>query len=174
MKNVLSNLISVSIPDADLQACRDALGILHDKLLPHLVDISPEDRRPLPKMGAKTVDFVTRTLEHMRANPQFKPVFVDLDEFARDLGGVAVLRSLQQPLRQLADLVDDSVVLSGSEAYGAALACYQSAKAAAKLGQPGAAGIAEDLASRFVGRNAKATVPPAAAGNGAAPSAPGA
>jgi len=93
---------------------------------------------------------------------------VDVYEFGRDLAAVDALRALQQPLSQIADTVDDNLLLSGSEAYAAALAYYQSVKAAAKLGQPGAAVIADDLSGRFPGRPTKASLMRAADGNGLA------
>ena len=71
-------------------------------------------------------------------------------------------------LSRIADRVDDSLLLSGSQAYAAALAYYQSVKAAAKLGQPGAAVIADDLSERFPGRPTKASLMRAADGNGLA------
>jgi len=163
--NLFSNRISLDIPEADFQAILAAIQTLQEKLQPHLVDLDSEDRRALPKMGAKTVDFVDKTLSYARANPHLKPAFVDIDEFGRDLAAVDALRALQQPLSQIADMVDDSLLLSGSEAYAAALAYYQSVKAAARLGQPGAAVIADDLSGRFPGRPTKASLMRAAGGN---------
>ena len=158
--SLISNRISFDIPDDDMQAIQAALQTLQDKLLPHLVDLNGDDRRALPKMGAKTVDFVSKTLSYARTNPQFTPAFVDVDELSRDLAAVGTLRGLQQPLDQLAGLVDASLLLSGSEAYAAALACYQSFKAAAKLHMPGAGIIANDLSDRFPGRPVKRDTPP--------------
>jgi hypothetical protein len=155
MAIVLSNRISVAIPEEDLQAIVAALGVLQQKLVPHLVDLGAEDRRALPKMGAKSVDFVDKALKYARDNPELLPGFVDVDEFARDLGAVDALRGLQRPLNQIADMVDDSVVLSGSEAYAAALSFYQAAKIAARRGHPGAAVIADDLSAQFLGRGGK-------------------
>jgi hypothetical protein len=169
--NLLSNRISLNIPAADLQAIMAAVKTLQDKLLPHLVDLDADDRHALPKMGAKTIDFVTRTLGAVQAHPEFKPAFVDADEFARDLAAVGALRAIQQPLDQIADMVDDSLMLSGSEAYAAALACYQSIKSAARLGQPGAAMLAADLSARFSGRPTK--VAAKLAGVGGLAAAPG-
>ena len=163
--SLISNRISFDIPDADMQAIQAALQTLQDKLLPHLVDLNGDDRRALPKMGAKTVDFVSKTLGYTNANPQFKPAFVDIDEFTRDLAAVGVLRTLQQPIDQIAGLIDSSLLLAGSEAYAAALACYHSIKAAAKLHVPGAGTIANDLAGRFQGRPLKRDEPPAPIGN---------
>jgi hypothetical protein len=50
---------------------------------------------------------------------------------------------------QVIDMVEDSLLLAGSEAYSAALACYQSAKTAAKLNVAGAATIVGESSSPF-------------------------
>jgi hypothetical protein len=160
---LISNRISLDIPDDDMQAVVAAIAVLEQKLVPHLVDLDPEDRRALPKMGPKTVDFVSATLDYVSADSSLKPAFVDLDEFTRDLAAVGALRKLQQPLGKIADMVEDSLLLSGSEAYTAALACYQGIKSAAKLNMPGAMVAAVDLADRFprrAGRHGATLQPP--------------
>ena len=63
------------------------------------------------------------------------------DEFARDLTAFGVLHSLPQPVAQIADMLDDSLALTGSDAMTAALAYYQSVKTANKLNVAGAATI---------------------------------
>lgn len=157
---IISNRISLDIPDDDMQAILAAIATIEEKLLPHLVDLHPEDRRALPKMGPKTVDFVSATLDHINADASFKPVFVDVDEFTRDLAAVGALRKLQQPISKIADMIEDSLLLSGSEAYTAALACYQGIKAAAKLNMPGAMVAASDLAGRYPRRASRGTEAP--------------
>ena len=66
-------------------------------------------------MGAKTIDFVTKTLTHVRANPQFLPPFLDVAEFERDLADLQTLRELQGPLSQIMDMLVDTMLMSGSE-----------------------------------------------------------
>jgi hypothetical protein len=162
--NLLSNRISLDIPGDDLQAIQAAVRTLQDKLVPHLVDLGPGDRRGMLRMGARSLDFVAKTLTSVTANPQLKPAFIDLDEFARDFAAVGTLRSLYQPLLQITDLLDDSLTVSGGEAYSAALACYETIKAASKRGLPGATTIADDLFERFARRHARADdAPPPAA-----------
>jgi hypothetical protein len=151
----LSNRISFNPPPEALDRIHSAIAVLQADLVPDLVDLAPDDARVLPKMSAKTVDFVTRALDHMRANPALKPGYVDLDEFARDLDAVAQLRSLLAPLRQVVDLLEDSLTLSASEAYSAALVCYQNVKSAARMNTPGAKVIAEDLGRQFMGRGSR-------------------
>lgn len=154
--NVISKGGSFAIPDDDLQAVQAAVQTLQAKLVPHLVNIGPDEKRALAKMGSKSVDFVSKTLTYASTNPQFKPAFVDIDDFSQDVSAFGLLRSLQQPLSQIADMLDDSLALSGSEAYAAALAYYQSIKTAAKMNVPGAATIADDLAARFAGQGLRA------------------
>ena len=143
---------SVDIPYDDLQAIQAAVQTLQTRLIPHLVNIGPDEKRALAKMGSKSVDFVSATLNYATTNPQFKPAFVDIDTFSRDVTAFGLLRSLHQPVSQLADMLDDSLALTGSDAMTAALAYYQSVKTANKLNVPGAATITDDLAIRFAGQ----------------------
>jgi len=55
------------------------------------------------------------------------------------------------PLQQLVNLVDDTMLLSGSEAYMASLAFYNYIKGAEKAGVAGADMIYDDLKKRFPG-----------------------
>lgn len=149
---VISKRNSFEIPDDDLQVIQAAVQTLQAKLVPYLVNISADDKRTLTKMGSKSVDFVSKTLNYATTNPQFKPAFIDIDEFSRDVTAFGLLRSLQQPVSQLADMLDDSLALTGSDAMTAALAYYQSVKTANKLNLPGAATISDDLSTRFAGQ----------------------
>jgi hypothetical protein len=149
------NRISFAPTEEKKQAIHAAIRLLQETLKPLLVDLSVDERRALPKMGSKTVEFVGKALNYARESPQFNPSFVDVDEFARDLAAVQELLALQRPLSMLADMVEDSVMLSGSEAYAAALSYYRAVKAAALLGQPGATLIAEDLGLQFANRGPK-------------------
>ena len=156
--NVISKGGSFNIPDDDLQAVQAAVQTLQAKLVPYLVNIGPDEKRALAKMGSKSVDFVSKTLTYASTNPQFKPAFVDIDSFSSDVTAFGVLRSLQQPVSQLADMLDDSLAITGSDAMNAALAYYQSVKTASKLNVPGAATIIDDLSTRFAGQGVRAPV----------------
>jgi hypothetical protein len=147
-----SNRISLDLPAGTLADIMAAIKVLQTDLVPYLVELGPDDRRALSRTGPKSIDFVNRVLEQMQANPELKPGFVDLDEFARDLAAMGVLRSLLMPLQQIVDLLGDSLALSSDEAYSAALVCYHATKGAARLNTPGAKVIADDLARQFAGR----------------------
>jgi hypothetical protein len=152
---------TAEITDADMQTALAALQTLQETLAPYLVNLSTDQKRGLAKMGSKSIDFVSKTLSYANAHPQFRPAFVDLDEFSQDVAAFSKLRLLQQPMSQFFDMVDDSLALAGSDALTAALAIYQTIKTAAKLNVLGAGTIADDLAARFAnqGNRGPATTP---------------
>ena len=152
---ITKNQVSVEIPEADLVAVKDAIQILNEKLLPHLKNLSAEDRREIPKMGDKTFVFVSKAHAHMISNPNLVPPYVEVEELKEDLEAVQTLKQVYGPLRQLADLLDDTMLLSGSEAYIGALAFYNYVKGAGKAGVPGTDMIYGDLQKRFPGNSKK-------------------
>jgi hypothetical protein len=54
-------------------------------------------------------------------------------------------------VKQLEEVIEDTVTAAGSEAFHSALAFYHNAQAAAKDDIPGAKAIVEDLKARFPG-----------------------
>ena len=88
--NVIGKRSSFDIPDDDLQAVQAAVQSLQAKLIPHLVNIGTDEKRALSKMGSKSVDFVSKTLNYASTNPQFRPAFVDIDSFSRDVSAFAL------------------------------------------------------------------------------------
>jgi hypothetical protein len=167
------NRISLVISPEDLQTIHGSLQTARSTLEPHMVSLLPEERREMVKMGPRTSEFVTVTMEYMRAMPQYLPGFVDIDEFQRDLDAVQLLRSLLREVDAIRDMLSDSLKLSGGEAYGAGLACYAALKTAAKHGVPEAVVAANDLAERMPTRNSTKAAPPPA-GAPVAPARPGA
>jgi len=146
------NLVSFQIPEADMEAVKGAIATLKSKLLPNLKTLTPTERQELPKMGDKTTAFVQKTLEYCKSNPELCPQFLDAEALGVDVKAVEVIRSIYQPLLQMVDALDDTMTLSGSEAYAGALMYYNSVKFGAKTNIPGAGTIYDDLSSRFPGK----------------------
>ena len=152
-----ANLIELNIPEAQLQEINAALETLTTNLQPHIVTLSNEDRRELPRMGDKTVAFVNKAKDYAQQYPELVPSYMDVSQMEQDLQGVQQLTSLMRLLSPLLDSLDDSVTLSGSEAHQNALVFYRSVKMAMRSGVPGAEAIYEDLANRFPGSSASAS-----------------
>ena len=146
------DLISVKIPEADLAEVKAAIAVLKAKLLPHLKVLTVQERSDIPKMGDKTVAFVRKALDYAQLYQNLVPTFLDLEAMETDVAAVGSLWLLSRDFISVSQAVEDSIMLSGSEAYQAALVFYASVKSAAKLGVPGAQAVYDDLSARFPGR----------------------
>ncbi len=155
---VAENKISVSIPAETASEIQVAIKVINDKLAVHLLALTPDERRAIPKMGDGTIPFVKKAFEYATANKEFTPAFVDVEEMKKDIEAVETLQAFLRPLQQLVSSLDDTIMLSGSEAYVSALSYYNSVKNAARLNAPAAKVIAADLKQRFIAKSAKPEV----------------
>jgi len=153
----MENKVSITLNTEAITAITAAIGTIEQNL-PALINLSVEDRKSIPKMGDKTLAFVNKTLEYARQNPQVVPAFMDVAEFEKDVAAVTSLNKVLKPLQQLVEKLDDTTLLSGSEAYMAALVFYNAVKGASKAGVPGMKTLYDDLQTRFPGRGKSAVV----------------
>lgn len=149
MANGTENIISIQIPESDVKQVVEYLGKIQEILKPYLIALSPDERQKMLKMGDKTVSFVEKTLDYVKSNPEFVPSYMNILEFEKDATAVKNLVSMQNPMVQLEQGINDTEMLAGSEAYTAALIYYNSVKQAAKNNVPNAAAIYDDLSKRF-------------------------
>jgi len=153
------NRVSISIPQADLKKVVDAVKLVSDILNPFLVALTPDERQNLPKMSDGTLPFVQKALDYAMTNKQFVPAYIDLGELQIDVEATKVLLDIQRPLNQLTELLNDTVMLCGSEAYIASLGFYNSVKQASKMKVQGAEPVYKDLLHRFEGQGKKKNPP---------------
>lgn len=148
----MENRISIEIPAADLAAARAALQQVQTILAPYVIALTPDQRKTIPKMSDGTEPFVAKVVEYADDDPQFLPPFVNKEEFEKDWNAVSGLLPLLRTCTQIADTLNDTAMLAGSEAYISALSYYNSVKQAAKVNVPDAKAIYEDLRKRFEGQ----------------------
>jgi hypothetical protein len=146
------NLLSFNIPEADMTEILTCIKTLQEKLMPHLLKLTPEERQELLKMGDKTLAFVLKSAEHCKTNPDLVPPYVDVNELAIDIAAYESLRAIHQPLLQITNALSDTMSVSGSEALSACLMFYSSVKNATRSTNQKAETIYRDLAERFPGR----------------------
>ncbi|GBE94766.1 hypothetical protein [Nostoc cycadae] len=144
--------VSARLSPADREAVMQAITTIKEKL-PFLVDLSTEERKSLPKLGDKSRAFVSKALEIAAQNPDFLPRSFDLDEMRRDIELFEALYPILLSLTQLQELVDDTSVAVGSEAYAAGLLVYNYAKASGK--GAGLETMIDDLGRRFARKTKK-------------------
>jgi hypothetical protein len=154
----ITNKVSIMIDANALAKINEGINLIRENL-PPLITLTPEERSMLPKMGDKTVSFVTKTLEYARQNTRIVPAFLNIEEFSKDVNGVNTVFQVMAPLQKLTEELDDTILLAGSEAYMAALAFYSALKGAIAGGEPGLKNIYDDLSVRFPGRSSKKETP---------------
>ena len=157
------NRISASLSTSDRDAVLAAITQIRQKL-PFLIDLTSDERRALPKLGDKSRAFVEKALEVASQNPDLLPRSFDLEEMRKDVQLFLDMQPVMMAINQLQDLIDDTTLQSGSEAYAAALTVYTMIKntdsgEALEL-------AADDLGRRFArrsrqGSQARVTTPPA-------------
>lgn len=117
--------------------------------LDFLINLTPQERQALPKMGSATQSFVSKALEIAGNNPQFVPPYVDVPAMRKDYDLAMRLQGIEMQLASLLEKVSDTNLAAGSEAYVTGLTIYNSIKAAAKVNVPGAKALATELSERF-------------------------
>lgn len=153
----MENRISFKITAAQKQEIETAINTLTNTLKPILIALDGKDKQSLSKISDKSIPFMDKATQYMNSNPEFVPAFVEVTEAEDDYQAFTDLREFLRPLAQVTDNIDDTAVLAGSEAWQAALAYYNSVKAAAKMGVPNSKAIYDDLRPRFESQRAKAT-----------------
>lgn len=125
------NRVSATLGETERLAVLAAIETIRQKL-PFLIDLTPEERRTLPKMGDKSRGFVAQALEIATLNPDILPRSFDVGEMRNDVELLDALLPVVSAVSQLNELVEDTYMAVGSDAYAAALLVYQYARAAGK------------------------------------------
>ena len=124
---VFATRLPPSLPPEDIPAILSAYQTLNEKLGPHVVRLVPEERRQRDKMGPRSSDFVGHGLVYARQLPHYVPSFVPIEEYQRSWDTVATMTDLLHPLEQLHGMVEDTILLAGSQAKEMGLAVYEAA-----------------------------------------------
>ncbi len=151
----MENRIDASLSADDRKAVLDALQTIR-ATLPFLVDLTPDDRQSLAKMGDKSRAFVSQALTIAEQDDSFLPRSFDVAEMRQDVELIESLSPIIAAVTQLQELLGDTYALAGSDAYSAALLVYSAAKRSGKgvaLDQ-----LADALGQRFA-RKAKDAPP---------------
>jgi len=153
----VENRVSIVIPAEVKAAVLQKLTEADELLKPYLIALTPDEIKALPKMADGSAPFVGKALGYAKTDPQFVPAYVNIPELEIDFNAVVDLTEFSHLCDKLSDGLSDTIILSGSEAYVAALSYYNSVKNAAKMNVPGAKAIYEDLKKRFVNKTSGKT-----------------
>ena len=140
------NRVSAELSEADQQAVLAAIETIRQKL-PFLIDLTPEQRRSLPKMGDKSRAFVSKALTIAQHNSNFLPRSFSVEEMERDVGLIESLQPIMVSLTRLFEQLEDTYTEVGSEAYSAALVVYQYGRTSSD--GESLESLLDDMAQRF-------------------------
>ncbi|APB34158.1 hypothetical protein GlitD10_1832 [Gloeomargarita lithophora Alchichica-D10] len=147
-----ANRVSAVLSKEDCEAILAAFNTIKTKL-PFLIDLTKEERVALPKMGDKSRAFVTKALEVATQNPDFLPRSFDLEEMRKDTELFEAMYPILLASSQIHELIEDTVMEVGSEAYAAALVVYNYAKTSDQ--GAGLDGVVDEMAKRFARKSNK-------------------
>lgn len=145
----MDNLNATAVPAAVLA---DALKKIKDAraaLAPYLHPLTTQQRQDLPKMGDKTLGFVTKMAEYAQSLPTLMPSYLDVPGLVLDAATSTDLLPVYQELDGFTTDVDSTRMVAGSEGYTASLIGYGALQGAAKSNQPGAQAAVTVLEPRF-------------------------
>lgn len=155
MNNIHNQSIPQEILDQAIAKINEAGAILK----PFMLTLTSIERLDMLKMGDKSSAFVQKALEYSKTNPEFAPGYLNLGDFDIDFTDSRNLISVLNTVTQLANGIDDTKMVAGSEALQAALLYYGGVQKAVDMNIPGAKAIYEELKNRFPVRTKKTIVP---------------
>lgn len=138
--------VNATLSAQEISEIVNQLKTIHEQL-PFLVGLTPQERRQMPKMGRKSQTFTTRALDMATQHADMMPRHLDVDEARRDLALFEALNPILQAVNHLKELLEDTQMLAGSEAYATARLAYNSAKVTGK--NRGLDDVLEELSQQF-------------------------
>lgn len=147
------NRVSSNLSVTDQHEVMDLIAQINQKLA-FLIDVGPQERRSMTKLGDRNRAFTRKALEIATQTPDFLPRSFDITEMRRDLELFEALQPMLLALTRLRELVDDTAVAAGDEAYRAALEVYRYAKANGSVA--GLDDLIDEMGRRFAQQGSRA------------------
>jgi len=144
----MSNYISAEITPAKVT---ETLGLLTSvkNNMPFLIKLENVSKKGMVSLDDSRTPFVAKCLQYAQKEAKIVPPFVDIVELNKDLTLFINLQNLSREINRIADMLNDTRIAAGTDAYVAALSIYNSAKQAAKMNVPGTQAIVDDLKKAF-------------------------
>lgn len=143
------NLSKVSFTPEEVAKIEEAKNILANIVRPKLIQLSPDDRKGMRRMGNKMTGFCENALAYGSRNPQFVPSYVNMEDALNLFNMVKSLMGYFEIMNSTTEMLNDTILEAGNKVLQDSSAIYDSIKAAAKNRQPGAQIIADELSEWF-------------------------
>lgn len=123
----MQNRIDLTLTEDTRDQALDLLKQIQN-LLPFLVDLTPEERMSLTKMGDSGKPFVDEALNLVEQDDSFMPRNFDKADMRQDKDFYEMMRPIRTLMMQIFEGVDDTTMLVGSDLIIAGLSIYENAK----------------------------------------------
>jgi hypothetical protein len=155
-----SNRISATLLAAAITAINGAIATIRTNL-PFLLSLTIDERKKLPKLGDGRVALLEDAYPLMLGNPDLVPSYLDIAEVTKDRDLRNVMDPILNSIATLAQDVEDTETIVGSEIYNAIRGFYLNCQEAAKRGVVTAQAVVDVLAKYFArpGRTPKPPTP---------------
>lgn len=147
----MANLISATFTEEDERQVMELLAQLKAKF-PFGIKLSADQKKRIPKLDDARIPFAEKGLFYGEQQPLIVPPFTNLGEYKVDLDFVKATRRVGAEMASIAEMVSDTRMAAGSDAYQASLSIYSSAKSAVKQGVPGTQTIVDEMGKLFDGQ----------------------
>ena len=144
MDNKINVILTPENKEVVVQAIKDAKAGM-----PFLVKLSKDDRKSLQKMDDGRKPFVQKSIEFAMGNKNLDPGSSLLQGAPNDIDLYSFLATVENELRQLLEMVVDTKMLVGSEAYEVGRFIYMKAKMNVEMKIPGSQAIVDELSKLF-------------------------
>lgn len=157
----LEDLVSVVFTPAEVSDINIAVDSILAIIQAKATNLTPAERQMYGKVRYEFEVWIDKCYGHMIANPTLVPSYIDVTEYKADYAARNTMKPVEEKLKQLFEMFDDTFVLLGHDLYVNSLAFYQAVKIAAKQNVPGSTSIYEDLKQQFPGGGKKKVENPA-------------
>ena len=145
MNNKINVVLAPENKETVLQAIRDA-----KTGMPFLIKLSKDDRKSVQKMDDGRKPFVQKGIEFATGNKDLDPGSGLLEGAPNDVELYSFLATVENELRQMLEMVIDTKMLAGSEAYDVGRFIYMKAKMNVATGIPGSQAIVDELGKLYI------------------------
>ena len=147
-----TNRHKTSIPQETITQIKAQVDAISAQIAPYIIILTAQERRDILKMGDKSLAFVRKAHEYAHSHPALLPGYMDLADFDIDFDDATNLLGLLSRLKELAQQIEGTAMIAGSEAFEAALAFYSNAREAAHRNISGAEIVSAELKERYPGK----------------------
>ena len=144
----MENRIEAELSGEDLSAVITAIGTIREKM-PFLVRLTVEEKKSMVMMDDGRSPFTQKAIGYAGSEGALNPNDTLLGMAQKDISLYTTLGTVEREVNRLAEMVRDTRMLAGAEAYETARVIYKMAKIAASMNVPGTQTIVEDLGKLY-------------------------